>query len=82
MSMPAMNRFKRLDVRPLFARGEEPLATILLRIHALGVDDGLLLIAPMLPAPLIERMGGEGFDSKVERGDAGSWIVYFWRRAR
>jgi hypothetical protein len=25
-------------------------------------------------------LGSQGFASKVERGQGGSWIVYFWRQ--
>jgi uncharacterized protein (DUF2249 family) len=78
MSMPSLARFKRLDVRPLLQRGEEPLPAILQRVEALSDGEGLIVVAPFLPSPLIERLGSQGFRSKVERGDAGSWIVYFW----
>lgn len=81
MSMPAFSQFKRFDVRPLLKRGEEPLSAILGRVHALKEDEGLIIIAPFLPSPLIELLGSQGFQSKVERGDAGSWIVYFWRKS-
>jgi hypothetical protein len=77
--MLPLNQFKRLDVRPLLARGEEPLPLIRKRLAALKLDQGLIVVAPFLPSPLIELLGSEGFHSKVERGDAGSWIVYFWR---
>ena len=40
----------------------------------------LVILVPFLPSPLIELLGGRGFASKVERGDTGSWIVYFWRK--
>lgn len=79
MSMPALDRFKRLDVRPLLASGGEPFTAIRARVDALKEGDGLLLLAPFLPAPLIEKLGAEGFRSKVERGGGGEWIVYFWR---
>jgi hypothetical protein len=79
MSMPPMNRFKRLDVRPLLRRGEEPLPRILQQVQALGSDDGLLVLAPFLPSPLIELLGSQGYRSKIEPGDGGSWIVYFWK---
>lgn len=81
MNMPPLNQFKRLDVRPLLQRGEEPLSTILERVDGLRSDEGLIVLAPFLPSPLIELLGGRGFRSKVERGDAGSWIVYFWRKS-
>jgi hypothetical protein len=79
MSMPPINAFKRLDVRAMLARGEEPFPVIQSRVSALSPDDGLLIVAPFLPSPLIEKLGGEGFASKVEHGAAGEWMVYFWR---
>jgi len=62
----------------LLKRGEEPLSKILKRVQALKPDDGLIILAPFLPSPLIELLGSQGFASKVERGESGSWIVYFW----
>lgn len=81
MSMPAISQFKRLDVRPLLKRGEEPLPAILKRVQELAAGAGLIVIAPFLPSPLIELLGSQGFQSKVERGEAGSWIVYFWPKS-
>jgi uncharacterized protein (DUF2249 family) len=78
MSRPPLSEFKRFDVRPLLKRGAEPLPEILQRVEALKPGSGLIVIAPFLPSPLIELLGSKGFQSKVERGDAGSWIVYFW----
>jgi len=78
MNRPAISQFKRLDVRPLLQRGEEPLPAILKRVQELTAGAGLIVIAPFLPSPLIELLGSQGFQSKVERGEAGSWIVYFW----
>ena len=77
--MPPLTKFKRFDVRPLLADGSEPLPAILQRVQALKAEEGLILLAPFLPSPLIERLGTEGFDAKVERTTGGDWIVYFWR---
>lgn len=79
--MPPLSKFKRLDVRPLLQKGVEPFPEINKRIQGLKADQGLIVVAPFLPSPLIERFGSEGFESKVEPGQAGQWIVYFWRRA-
>ena len=76
--MPPLSKFKRFDVRPLLKRGGEPLPEILQRLEALKPGAGLIVIAPFLPSPLIELVGGRGFATKIERGDAGTWIVYFW----
>lgn len=77
--MPPLNQFKRFDVRELIRTGIEPFPQILARAHALADGEGLLIVAPFLPSPLIERLGAEGFASKVERGKGADWLVYFWR---
>ena len=69
----------KLDVRPILARGGEPFGEIRQRADALGADEGLLVVAPFLPSPLIEKLGSEGFRSRVERGKGSEWLVYFWR---
>lgn len=79
MNMPPLNQFKRFDVRPLLARGEEPYPEIIKRAAAVKPDEGLILVAPFLPSPIIEKLQGDGFTSKVERGAGADWIVYFWR---
>ena len=79
MSMPPMNTFKRLDVREAIQRGGEPFPEIRKRVDALKPDEGLIVVAPFLPSPLVEKLGGEGFASKIERGNGADWIVYFWR---
>lgn len=71
--------FRKLDVRPLIASGVEPLDTIRAQLDALGNGEGLTVIAPFLPSPLIEKLGGEGFRSRVERTIGGGWTVHFWR---
>lgn len=63
----------------MLARGEMPLEAIRQKVDGLKAGEGLLLLAPFLPAPLIELLRGEGFTSRHERGRAGEWKVYFWR---
>ena len=62
----------------MIARGVEPLPEIRARINALAPGEGLSVIAPFLPSPLIEKLANEGFQSRVER-QVGSWVTYFWR---
>jgi hypothetical protein len=81
MNMPPMNKFKRFDVREMLARGVEPFPEIHRRVTALMPDEGLIIIAPFLPSPLVEKLAGEGFSSKVERGQGADWMVYFWHTA-
>ena len=77
--MLPLNQFRRFDVRDLIRQGIEPFPNIRKRVDALKPDQGLILIAPFLPSPLIEKLTSEGFDSKIERGRDGDWIVYLWR---
>ncbi|MDR3456613.1 MAG: DUF2249 domain-containing protein [Verrucomicrobiae bacterium] len=76
--MPPINQFKRFDVRALLARGVEPFPEIHKRVTALKPGEGLIVVAPFLPSPLVEKLSGEGFASKVEPGGGGDWLVYFW----
>jgi len=77
--MPALNKFKRFDVRDLIRGGVEPFPEIWKRVNALRADEGLIVVAPFLPSPLVEKLNSEGFASKVERGGGADWLVYFWR---
>ena len=78
---PPLNKFKRLDVRAMILKGIEPCPKILDHLNKLEPDEGLVIVAPFLPSPLIEKLHGDGFFSKVERGKGTDWVVYFWRDA-
>ncbi len=77
--MPPRDQFKRIDVRPFLAKGIEPFPEIRRRADALKPGEGLIVVAPFLPSPLIEILGSEGFESKVERGEGSDWLVSFWK---
>jgi uncharacterized protein (DUF2249 family) len=72
-------KFKAFDVRPNLALGEEPFPLIRARVDALTPGHGITIIAPFMPAPLIELLKSEGFESSIERRDDGAWAVKFWR---
>lgn len=77
MSAP---KFKSFDVRPHLARGEEPFSLIRARVDALKAGgEGVTIVAPFLPAPLIELLKSEGFSSTMEHRADGAWAVNFWR---
>ena len=71
--------FKKLDVRPLIAKGIEPFSAIRSKIDLIKEGEGLTIIAPFLPSPLIEKLGSEGFRSRVQHQPDGAWAVNFWR---
>lgn len=68
-----------MDVRPILARGRDPFGAIRAKVDGLASGHGLTIIAPFLPAPLIEVLRSEGFSSSVEHRSDGSWSVGFWR---
>jgi hypothetical protein len=74
-------RFHTFDVAHLLDQGIEPLPEIRRRVAALGKDEGLRLVAPFLPSPLIEKLKGEGFEARLEHQQNGGWVVLFWRDA-
>lgn len=80
--MLPLNQFKRFDVRPLLARGVEPFPEVRKRVDTLKPNEGLIVIAPFLPSPLVERLKGEGFEAKLEKGNGADWIIYFWRETQ
>jgi uncharacterized protein (DUF2249 family) len=69
--------FKIFDVRPNLARGEEPFPLIRARVDALTPGHGVTIIAPFMPAPLIELLKSEGFLATMERRVDGAWAVNF-----
>jgi uncharacterized protein (DUF2249 family) len=71
--------FKRFDVRKLLAQGIEPFPQIRGRVDALKSGEGLAVISPFLPSPLIEKLRSEGFTSRAEPQPDGSWVTFFSR---
>src|SRR5690348_1728021 len=68
---PPLNRFKRCDVREMIRGGTEPFPFIHEQVSKLKSEEGIIIVAPFLPSPLVEKLGSEGFASKVERGKIG-----------
>ncbi|MBI5767597.1 MAG: DUF2249 domain-containing protein [Verrucomicrobia bacterium] len=79
MKAKGIRRFTSIDVRLLMAGGEEPRDRIMAMVAELGARDGLEVISPFLPAPLIERLQTDGFTVHPERRLDGSWVTRFWR---
>lgn len=72
-------KFRTLDVRPVLARGEEPFPLIRAGVDALQPGRGLRVVAPFMPAPLLELLRGEGVSTTLERRADGGWVVSLWR---
>lgn len=52
---------KKRDLRPEIEAGEHPLPLVMAAVRELGVGQGLLLVTPFVPAPMIDRITGDGF---------------------
>ncbi|MBY0134868.1 DUF2249 domain-containing protein [Paracoccus yeei] len=66
-----------LDVRPILARGTEPLAEILAAVDALSRGQTLRLIAPFRPVPLFRVMARRGYDHHETRLPDKGWQIDF-----
>ena len=76
---PAPRKAHTLDVRPLIANGQEPFSKIMAAMKGLAPGETLTLVTPFLPAPLIEKLGSEGFTALPERRADGGWQTRFTR---
>ena len=66
-----------VDVRPLIEAGIEPRPQLFAAMRKLEPGQALVVIAPFLPSPLIERMRADGFVAEVGRRGDGGWEVRF-----
>ena len=67
------------DVRSILERGEEPFPFIRAKVDALKPGQSISVVAPFMPAPLIELLKSEGFGAAIERRPDGAWTVCFSR---
>ena len=72
-------KFRTIDVRPMFARDESPFQAIMAAVAAIKPGEGLCVVSPFLPSPLIERMQAGGFEARPERRADGAWETFFWK---
>ncbi len=64
-----------LDLRPLLARGEHPIALVLGAADALAPDGVLELVAPFEPRPLAEKLRMRGCTVSAIAMADGTWVV-------
>lgn len=68
-----------VDVRPFIAEGVEPRPHIFAAVQALEPGQTLVVIAPFLPSPLVERLKADGFSAQLIRRRDGAWETSFVR---
>jgi uncharacterized protein (DUF2249 family) len=69
----------RLDVRPVLAAGEEPLALILQTADRVPPGGVLEVTAPFEPVPLYAVLAQRGFAHHADAREDGWWVVRFTR---
>lgn len=77
-----MTEYVELDVRPILAAGGEPFGRIMETVASLGPDEGLRLLAPFRPAPLLGALASRGFVHQDREIGGGDWEVLFTPAAR
>lgn len=55
-----LNNIRTIDARPMLEKGEHPVGIILEAIQGLNENEGIKLITPFIPLPLIEKVKSKG----------------------
>jgi uncharacterized protein (DUF2249 family) len=66
-----------LDLGPMLEAGEHPIHQVLSDVKLLKKGEIFQVIAPFLPAPLIDKVSSLGYEHFVEAGDGEAVNVYF-----
>lgn len=67
------------DAGIILNRGEHPVHEVLSRLRKLADDELLEVIAPFIPAPLIDKASGLGYNHWLKQETSGNWHIYFKR---
>lgn len=68
-----------LDARGMLAAGEHPVNQVIADLNALGQGDIYKLVAPFMPAPLVDKASSLGVSHWVTQKDDGEFVIYFCR---
>lgn len=74
-STPHANGLRALDVRPVLARGVDPLEVILEQLDAVGPSGVLVLTAPFRPAPLLRLLVARGHGVRDQQVGPEEFVV-------
>lgn len=66
-----------IDIREMLNRGEQPVHEVLSALKQLGDADILEVIAPFVPAPLLDKSLSLGYRHWVDKKGDGEYRVYF-----
>jgi hypothetical protein len=63
----------------MLAAGEQPVNQVIADLNALGQGDIYKLVAPFMPAPLVDKASSLGVSHWVIQKDGGEFVIYFCR---
>ena len=66
-----------LDARGMLAEGEQPVNQVIAELQALGQGDIYRLVAPFMPAPLVDKASSLGIAHWVTNTDDQEFVIYF-----
>ncbi|HOK38440.1 MAG: DUF1858 domain-containing protein [Bacteroidales bacterium] len=66
-----------LDVREMLNAGEQPVNKVISDLNHLKIDKIYKVIAPFVPAPLIDKSLSLGFDHWIKKETEDLFIIYF-----
>ena len=68
-----------LDAKGMLAAGEQPINQVIADLQDLDQGDIYRLVAPFLPAPLVDKASSLGISHWITRQDDGEFTIYFCR---
>lgn len=70
-----------LDVRPMLAQGEHPVNQVMAEYQQMPAGKIYKMIAPFLPAPLIDKLSSLGAAHWIDQQSDGLFEIYFYKKA-
>ena len=68
-----------LDARDMLAAGEQPVNQVIADLQAVNEGEIYRLIAPFMPAPLVDKASSLGISHWVRQDDDQEFVIYFCR---
>jgi hypothetical protein len=68
-----------LDAKDMLAAGEQPVNQVIADLQALDQGGIYRLVAPFMPAPLVDKASSLGISHWITREDDGGFTIYFCR---
>lgn len=71
-----------IDIREMLNKGEQPVHEVISTANKLKGDEILEIIAPFIPAPLIDKSISLGYNHWLDKKNETEYIVYFQREEK